>query len=440
MTETSTEVDDDGRAFVVKRARSADDTARLAHEARMLDLARHPGVVDLDRFEVGPSPDRVGCLRTVLAGTRTLASPGLGTELRLRALAAVAETVADLHALGLVHGRVVEHHIILGHGGRPVLSGLAGAGLAGDAGPDGEPLRPASDVAGLGAVLDRVIAAAPTGDARRRPRRVELRRLAEQATHAEPGRRPTARRFAAELERLCGPLRPAAHASAPGLSPDDRPAGPRPLDDIERLRATAPDEVAARRHSPWTLVAVGLAGLAGLALISAGIRALGSTPPRTTSSALASRGTAPATVGSDPAAQPLDGTAGPSLPADTTPPSSAAAPGSERGGELTVDGHRYAVGSPDDVVLIADWGCDGRSTAVVIRPSGDVFRFDDWATPGRDLVATPAGHWDDPAAVAVGTDAAGCAVLTSTGPLPTTTLDPDPGPGSSSTPAPAPAP
>src|SRR4029077_8990181 len=74
------------------------------------------------------------------------------------------------------------------------------------------------------------------------------------------------------------------------------------------------------------------------------------------------------------------------------------------GGELTVDGHRYAIGTADDRVLVADWACDGSDTAVVVRPSGAVFRFERWADPGDELTAVPAGQWPDPATVGIGRD------------------------------------
>jgi hypothetical protein len=43
---------------------------------------------------------------------------------------------------------------------------------------------------------------------------------------------------------------------------------------------------------------------------------------------------------------------------------------------------RYALGRPGDRLLVGDWACDGREAAALYRPStGEVLRFDRWATP-----------------------------------------------------------
>jgi hypothetical protein len=50
---------------------------------------------------------------------------------------------------------------------------------------------------------------------------------------------------------------------------------------------------------------------------------------------------------------------------------------------------RWALGQAGDQVAAGDWGCQGTRTLALFRPStGEVFRFDGWATPGRDLQAT----------------------------------------------------
>jgi hypothetical protein len=54
---------------------------------------------------------------------------------------------------------------------------------------------------------------------------------------------------------------------------------------------------------------------------------------------------------------------------------------------------RWALGQPGDQVVTGDWGCQGRRTVALFRPStGEVFRFDGWAGPGYDLTATPVGR------------------------------------------------
>ena len=60
---------------------------------------------------------------------------------------------------------------------------------------------------------------------------------------------------------------------------------------------------------------------------------------------------------------------------------------------LSIGGARYTVGQPGDAVAVGDWRCSGRVTAVVLRPaSGELFAFDEWAGPGRDVTARPIGR------------------------------------------------
>jgi hypothetical protein len=345
----------------VKRGQNIEDATRLGHEAVMLRKARHPGVVHLESAGV----EGHGEVRTTFAGSRTLASVDLGVERRLRILAAVAHTVADLHAVGLVHARLDEHHVVIDSGDRPTICGFGSAGLAGDpaAGPasDRGLLRPALDVATLGRLLERITAPgaadrATGGRTRRRPghrgpRRGDLRRLVEQATSVDPSQRPTARRFGAHLDHLCGPTRRGRLGRAVSTGPR-RPG----------------------RRAALVGVTAGVV-VAALALSRQG-------------------------------------------------PDSPAAPPPQ---PITIAAHRYAIGTPTDRVVIADWNCDGQPTAVVVRPSGAVYRFDGWAEPDHDLVGIPAGSWSEAGALVVGQDDAGCPVFASTGRGPTVTLDPDPG-------------
>src|SRR5687767_10334318 len=116
--------DDEGRPVLVKEG----DADALAREAAVLAVARHPGVVEV----AGEAPGRL-VLRWV--GTRTLAHLTPPVEQAAVLAASLAATVADLHALGLRHGRITPGRVVLDAAGRPVLCGFAGAALRGEDGP-----------------------------------------------------------------------------------------------------------------------------------------------------------------------------------------------------------------------------------------------------------------------------------------------------------------
>jgi hypothetical protein len=183
------DLDDEG-PVVVKSATGA-AVERLTRERRLLERAVHPGVVSLAGTPGGDPAE----LRTRYAGepverwTGSLAAvAGLG--------AAVASTLADIHDLGIVHGRLDATHILIGDDGRPRLCGLSHPGGA----------APADDVAALGAVLDRLVEHAPAerrrlmrlGDRAGGDRRA-LRLVVDRAADAIPTRRPTARAMAEAL-------------------------------------------------------------------------------------------------------------------------------------------------------------------------------------------------------------------------------------------------
>ena len=55
-------------------------------------------------------------------------------------------------------------------------------------------------------------------------------------------------------------------------------------------------------------------------------------------------------------------------------------------GVLSAPGARWAVGQPGDAVVVGDWGCTGARSLALLRPAtGDVVRFDGWATAGHNL-------------------------------------------------------
>ena len=417
-----------GRTLVVKRADPtvAVDAARLTREATMLAMARHPGVVEMaEQVDPDEHPEHVE-LRTIFAGARTLAASDLDSLTVARALAATAGTVADLHALGLVHGRIDPGHIVLTGSGRAVLCGFAEAGLAGDLRSDGQVLVPSLDVAALGALLHRAVAdAAASPDPRRSGLdRPAAARLADRATAADPALRPSARTFAAGLA-ACLPAppssrtraRPSLPAEGPSVdrSPVDRssaeptgPARPAPpaapasgsvspaaAGSAPRPAGPAPSPVDRdrRRRGRRVLAVTGVV----LAVVSLGLGV----------DALVDLRSGP---GADPAgASPTRASptsAGASVPVEQP---SAGAP--QPGGQLEIDGRHLALGTAEDQVLQAVWGCTGSPTVVLVRPDGSVFRFDRLATPGQDVSGVLVGRVPDRAAVQVVSDADGCLAL-----------------------------
>ncbi|MDP1803990.1 MAG: hypothetical protein Q8K72_02380, partial [Acidimicrobiales bacterium] len=131
---TSMTTDATGRRVMAKVGASAEEAARLAREAELLEAARHPGIVEL----VGVDGSGMGSmlLTTHVEGPALAAVGPLPLEEAAGLLAALASTLADLHELGLVHGAVCPEHVIVGPGGRPVLCALGYGGRVGEpAGP-----------------------------------------------------------------------------------------------------------------------------------------------------------------------------------------------------------------------------------------------------------------------------------------------------------------
>lgn len=434
--------DDRGRAVLVRRASDPADRQALRAEAAAGRRARHPGVVEVRSFEDGPDES---VLVVAHAGNRTLRSAApLPVAEAAGVVAALAETLADLHALGIVHGRLDADQVALGRAGRPVLGGLGRAGEP--------PPPPHADVAALGALLHELLPPDPAGGPdgppielfpHRRPwwprrdrdgeRRAVLN-LADQALADDPAARPSARRLAHALVTTVPDARLPLDSSAPVT------AGP-PAEDAEEAEEaedlpadTGRPGPGDRRGRRGGLGAVALVGAVLLTLGLAGLRpgprpspapaaspaALphAAAPGSTTARAAATPGSSPATGVTAPVAPAGDAstaTAG-SPPATGAPAAEACAGGPCT--EVTTDGvvrhagRRFAVGEAGDEATVGDWDCDGEATVVLLRPAtGEVFTFAAWAGPGHAVPAAgtgtvPAGSHLVPAPL----DADGCAL------------------------------
>jgi len=332
---TTTTRDAQGRLVLVKRAEPGPAAERLRREARALELAPRGACVAL--LEVGDEPDGGARLVTAWAGGGSLATvlpPGPDRVARIAAR--LAGGLAQLHAAGVVHGRVTADHVVLDEADHPRLCGLGSARLPGDEdGPEA-----GGDVAGLLALVTDLLEGTDGPVAGRVRSAV--------AAGGAGGAAAVARRLAAAEEPPSLPRRE--------LRPR-RPA-PRTRPPVRRLVAT----------SAAALV------LLALALVVARDTGGGTAAPRPTTTSTTARPGPRCDPGS-----------GPDVDGDGCPDDVAV-----RGGVVTADGARWRVGEPADLAAVADWDCDGQATAAVVRPStGEVWVYDDWAPAGATATARP---------------------------------------------------
>jgi hypothetical protein len=418
----------DGGVVRHRQAETDRERGQLRHEATLLTLARHPGVV-----EIVATDDNGDQLATRAAATTTLdgswpprpqgvdrADVRLpGSPAWLAALAAASQTVADLHALGLVHDDLTPRVIWVDDRGQVIFDGSAHAGLAGQQ-LEGRPrLRPSVDVEALaraawsgddpergrpsrrggpGPGLAAVLEAGRSGTwppARRLAQALE----AEAARPEGNGRRRRASRSAPTrrvmgLPRTAAPARTAPRREStppPGTTPAARTSlvgDPTTTDADPFARLRPPDLVPTRRRPPVLAAVTAVIGAVALAW---GVLAL-------------------VGHGSRPDLRPI---VHPTARPVTAP-------------QVVVDGTTYRIGRPGDEVQVGRWSC-GPARAVVLRPStGQVFAFSGWARAGDDLVAQPVGRVAAGSRLVTTHAGAGCDQLGARGPDGTTTrLDPE---------------
>lgn len=394
--------DHDGQLVAVKQALDPEARTRLVHEAAVLALARHPGVVRSRGLrEVAGTLELV----TTWVGSRSLADRRGRAPAQIAAiLAAIAETVADLHDLGVIHGQLGDpSHVLFDQRDRPVLCGFGRAEIAASSPAEAGAACRSDDVRSLGQLLsdlvelDSPITLMPLHRFRRHQRADDgvaraLLTLADHASADDPTCRPTARALARALQRLA----PDRHNTATGATAaGETTIEPSPerleRDSIDRLRASAPAPSSRGDWSRLRRVAAGAASIGCIAVLAIGVfSGPTSSPPEV---ALTGADPSPSGAGLDPP------------PAPPAPPTTVARPEPP---VVELDGHRYELGTAGDEVLVGDWRCDGQPQAALLRPStGEVFVFDGWATTGADLQARLLARLQ-PGAHLRGTNDGGC--------------------------------
>ena len=125
---------------VVKRA-SAGAVEALRREGERVRQASHPGVVSVLRSApVGDDWELV-----LAHGGRSLSTLQRPTATQVAGIVAgVCSTLADLHEIGITHGRLDPSHVLIGDNGRPRLCGLGDGSV---------PASPEDDVEAVGKLL-----------------------------------------------------------------------------------------------------------------------------------------------------------------------------------------------------------------------------------------------------------------------------------------------
>lgn len=411
-----------GRKVVAKQAGTFDEAARLRREAELLELARHPGVVEV--LGVDGDPARPVLLTAHIQGPTLAAAGALAVEEAAGVLAALATTLADLHGLGVVHGSVGGDHVVLDGDGAPVLCGFGHGGRVGEHQADGAVLDGPVDVFDLG-MLARSLCPPRSPEAR------ALRRVVETAVATEPDDRPTARALADSISttvpgaRLPRPKESGGHDRVPPLPVTPPAVAVDPLDAWRRLQSPSrssdrsPGRVVAAAGVTAVLVAalVWATTLRGTPSVAPSAPdqpvALDADPTTTAATEPEPPGPATSTSAAAPAAR---------APTPAQCPAVAAGLSADVDGDACADSLRYAdgvlvagdarwsVGRSGDQAVTGDWSCTGLRTLALLRPStGELFRFDRWPAAGADAEVTAFARVDGGTALrAADLDQDGC--------------------------------
>lgn len=336
----SIELDEDG-AVLVRRATEPDARAALVHAADVLRSVTHPGGESLVDLDVG---GHATVLRVMAPGERSLSTHPPRSARRLAGLAAgIAQVVDDLHGCGVAHGPIAPGQVVLAGRDRPILMDFSSGTRRGSMDDLAWSAHVADDEWAILDLVEGLIDELPSLASSAIGERVQRHRLARLTEHLR-----TTRDGVASLATRYAAFAGSTRADRVGRHRRTvRPAGTRRAGRRHRSRSLAGQKPPPRtRHLVPLLLTV-----VGIGLITSGIIGL---------------------MGGHP-----------------SPPGGTSHRVAVAGRTLTVDGSRFVVGRPGDVVCIGDWTGTGASTPALLRPStGEVFVFDRWPSPGGPITTS----------------------------------------------------
>jgi hypothetical protein len=401
----SVDVDDSGLPVAVKVASTDDERQRLAHQAEVLAQVARPGVVRLLDHDT-----EAGQLVTAWQPGSPLSAASIAAKPLVQQLQYVADTatiVDTIHLDGWTHGSLDADHVIVTGTNAVVLCGFSHSASA-EVDADEHHRGVRCDVDAL-VNMTRCIADEHLRRASTHPRRIAMPGRVNQAA------RPT---WLSDLEqRWQRTPQLTAHEVARSLTAalprvvTARPPAKR-FGGILQRTTLRPNTGAGHRAKGVGLALACIAGIAVGALILVTLSNRGSTaqaqpiatatlprplpvtaPPSDAAAAIPARAaTTTPTPTTTPKTMPATIAPTTTVPTTTVPidPCARCLADARIDGAIIVDGRTYRIASDaDDIVVMGDWDCDRIATPAVLHlPSGDLDRFDTWATDDTDAVAT----------------------------------------------------
>ena len=353
-----------GQIVALKTSRCGDRSAAAAlrSEAKALQILDHPNVIRL--VAVVDDGDTVSLALPIAAGgslaTRLTTRTWNADEV-LTAARELAGALAECHRRNVVHGDVATTNVLVGADGSMLLADFGTperAGTPGFAAPEleaGGKATAASDVFGLGKVLECLVAAANNA---------RVIGAARAAIATDPKARPSAEEILALLHGPSPVRTPGGEAAEMRTTPFGPRSSPSPSPSPE-IHASSRRLLAL--YAPRTAVGLGfvmvVTGLLQLAWRNEAAHAGQSC--HTTAQVAPPNGEL---IEAD-----VDGDGCPNVIVRV-------------GSVVTVGSDRFVIGHPGDELYIFDWDCDGDATPGVFRPaSRRLAVFDSWPEPGAPV-------------------------------------------------------